>query len=153
MIKGGAQDLAAHSCVAPVHAPPVVVACLGLCSAGIMTSCMCVQAHHVTRQVEYRGDVISLTEALVGFPAGGQVLLSDGTYQRIYGRLHTLNLNDRKKPAKKQGSMGAGRKQCLLVALPAFTPASLQTGNCRAQKMFLCMILHSQSTEFAEQQG
>ena len=53
------------------------------------------QVHHVTRQVEYRGDVVSLTEALVDFPAGGQVLLSGSTYQRVYGHLHLLKLDDR----------------------------------------------------------
>ena len=53
------------------------------------------QVHHVTRQVEYRGDVVSLAEALVDFPAGGQVLLSGSTYQRLYGRLHTLKFDDR----------------------------------------------------------
>ncbi len=50
--------------------------------------------HHVTRQVEYRGDVVSLTEALVGFPAGGQVLLSGSTYQRVYGRLHNVKFDN-----------------------------------------------------------
>ena len=60
----------------------------------------------MTRQVEYRGDVISLTEALVGFPAGGQVLLSDSTYQRIYGRLDTIHLKEYTKACKKQGSTG-----------------------------------------------
>ena len=49
----------------------------------------------MTRQVEYRGDVVSLAEALVDFPAGGQVLLSGSTYQRVYGRLHTLKFDDR----------------------------------------------------------
>ena len=53
------------------------------------------QVHHVTRQVEYRGDVVSLTEALMDFPAGGQVLLSGSTYQKMYGRLHTLKFDDR----------------------------------------------------------
>ncbi len=48
----------------------------------------------MTRQVEYRGDVVSLTEALVGFPAGGQVLLSGSTYQRVYGRLHTVKFDN-----------------------------------------------------------
>ena len=52
------------------------------------------QVHHVTRQVEYRGDVVSLTEALVGFPAGGQVLLSGSTYQRVYGHLHNVKFDD-----------------------------------------------------------
>ena len=52
------------------------------------------QVHHVTRQVEYRGDVVALTESLVGFPAGGQVLLSGSTYQRVYGHLHTVQFTD-----------------------------------------------------------
>ncbi|DBA68431.1 TPA: hypothetical protein ACH3X2_013731 [Trebouxia sp. C0005] len=52
------------------------------------------QVHHVTRQVEYRGDVVSLTDALVGFPAGGQVLISGSTYQRVYGRLHTVKFDN-----------------------------------------------------------
>ena len=51
--------------------------------------------HHVTRQIEYRGDVVALTEALVGFPAGGQVLLSGSTYQRVYGNLHAVQFDDR----------------------------------------------------------
>ena len=59
-----------------------------------MTGCVSSQVHHVTRQVEYRGDVVSLTEALVGFPAGGQVLLSGSTYQRVYGRLHNVNFDN-----------------------------------------------------------
>ena len=67
---------------------------------------LCMQAHHVTRQVEYRGDVISLTEALVGFPAGGQVLLSDSTYQRIYGRLHTLHLKETGASLRKKSIRG-----------------------------------------------
>ena len=50
--------------------------------------------HHVTRQVEYRGDVVALTEALVGFPSGGQVLMSGSTYQRVYGNLQTVQLDD-----------------------------------------------------------
>ncbi|DBA84440.1 TPA: hypothetical protein ACH3X1_006072 [Trebouxia sp. C0004] len=53
-----------------------------------------IQVHHVTRQVEYRGDVVALTEALVGFPSGGQVLMSDSTYQRVYGNLHTVQLDN-----------------------------------------------------------
>lgn len=48
----------------------------------------------MTRQVEYRGDVVALTEALVGFPSGGQVLMSGSTYQRVYGNLHTVQLDD-----------------------------------------------------------
>jgi len=64
------------------------------------------QAHHVTRQVEYRGDVASLTEALVGFPAGGQILLSDASYQRVYGRLHTVSFKHSTHMRNKKRSLG-----------------------------------------------
>ena len=53
-------------------------------------TCFLLQVHHVTRQIEYHGELMSLTEAIVGFPVGGQVLISGSTYQRIYGRLHTI---------------------------------------------------------------
>ena len=48
----------------------------------------------MTRQIEYQGEVVALTESLVGFPAGGQVLLSGSTYQRVYGNLHTVQFDD-----------------------------------------------------------
>ncbi len=66
----------------------------GRCDRICPCGCVCVQVHHVTRQVEYRGDVVALTEALVGFPSGGQVLMSGSTYQRVYGNLHTVQLDD-----------------------------------------------------------
>ena len=72
------------------------------------------QVHHVTRQVEYRGDVISLTEALVGFPAGGQVLLSSSTYQRVYGQLHNLKFDDRMHGQEQTAGNNAGEKGLLL---------------------------------------
>lgn len=73
----------------------------------------------MTRQVEYRGDVVSLTEALMDFPAGGQVLLSGSTYQRMYGRLHTLKFDDRvpKQSPRSQSEREAGT---LCSALPGF---------------------------------
>jgi len=46
----------------------------------------------VTKQVEYRGEMIELTESLSHLPAGGQVLLSDTTSQRTAGRLHEIHL-------------------------------------------------------------
>jgi len=46
----------------------------------------------VTKQVEYRGEMIELTESLSHLPAGGQVLLSDTTSQRTAGRLHKIHL-------------------------------------------------------------
>ncbi len=46
----------------------------------------------MTKQVEYRGEMIELTESLSHLPAGGQVLLSDTTSQRTAGRLHEIHL-------------------------------------------------------------
>ncbi|KAL0023908.1 hypothetical protein WJX79_009620 [Trebouxia sp. C0005] len=48
--------------------------------------------HNMTKQVEYRGEMIELTESLSHLPAGGQVLLSDTTSQRTAGRLHEIHL-------------------------------------------------------------
>jgi len=42
--------------------------------------------------VEYRGEIVELTNSLLQLPAGGQVLLSDTTFQRIGGRLHEVKL-------------------------------------------------------------
>ena len=60
----------------------------------------------MTRQVEYQGDVVSLTEALVGFPAGGQILLSDAIYQRVYGRLHNLKYKDQLQQSTPRNKLG-----------------------------------------------
>ena len=46
----------------------------------------------MTKQVEYRGELVQLTEALSHLPAGGQVLLSDPTYLLVASRLHDLKL-------------------------------------------------------------
>lgn len=46
----------------------------------------------MTKQVEYRGEMVELTEALTHLPAGGQVVLSDTTYQRAKGRLLEVQL-------------------------------------------------------------
>ena len=64
------------------------------------------QVHHMTRQVEYRGDVVTLTESLVGFPAGGQVLLSGSTYQRVYGHLHSVQFTDQTREQVKPTEPG-----------------------------------------------
>ena len=42
--------------------------------------------------MEYRGEIVDLTNSLLQLPAGGQVLLSDTTFQRIGGRLHEVKL-------------------------------------------------------------
>ena len=44
--------------------------------------------------MEYRGEIVELTNSLLQLPAGGQVLLSDTTFQRIGGRLHEIKLPD-----------------------------------------------------------
>ena len=63
----------------------------------------------MTRQIEYQGDVVALTEALVGFPSGGQVLLSGSTYQRVYGNLHTVQFDAHvKAPNRSLGKEGTG---------------------------------------------
>ena len=59
---------------------------------GVMTGCTCLQVHRANKHVEYRGDIVELTDALLRLPAGGQVLLSDTTFQRIGGRLHEVKL-------------------------------------------------------------
>lgn len=51
-----------------------------------------VQVHSATKHVEYRGEIMTLSESLLQLPAGGQVVLSDTTFQRIGGRLHEVKL-------------------------------------------------------------
>lgn len=80
------------------------------------------QVHHVTRQVEYRGDVVSLAEALVDFPAGGQVLLSGSTYQRVYGRLHILKFDDR---MPKQAAKSLLVREAGMCRRPVALPLSI----------------------------
>ena len=70
-----------------------------------------VQVHHVTRQIEYQGELMSLTEAIVGFPVGGQVLISGSTYQRIYGRLHTIGPLHNIAVAPSKSKLGRSRSQ------------------------------------------
>lgn len=74
--------------------------------------------HHVTRQIEYHGELMSLTEAIIGFPVGGQVLISGSTYQRIYGRLHTIGplapiTATSKSKLRRSRSLFAGEQQAL----------------------------------------
>lgn len=71
------------------------------------------QVHHVTRQIEYHGELMSLTEAIVGFPVGGQVLISGSTYQRIYGRLHTIGPLHPISPAQGRSALGRSRSRRL----------------------------------------
>ena len=50
------------------------------------------QIHSLTKRVEYRGEFVELTDSLSMLPAGGQVLLSDSTFQRI-GEVKLPNLS------------------------------------------------------------
>lgn len=69
------------------------------------------QVHHVTRQIEYHGELMSLTEAIIGFPVGGQVLISGSTYQRIYGRLHTIGPLPPITPGQGRSKLRRSRSQ------------------------------------------
>ena len=50
------------------------------------------QAHKVTRQLEYAGSVVDLTEALTSLPSGGQVMLGSLAAERVAGRLRDIVL-------------------------------------------------------------
>lgn len=73
------------------------------------------QVHHVTRQIEYHGELMSLAETIVGFPVGGQILISGFTYQRIYGRLHTVGTLAPAKPpeSKLRSSLARGNSKLM----------------------------------------
>lgn len=87
------------------------------------------QVHNVTKQVEYRGEMVDLTEALSHLPAGGQVVLSDTTFSLTAGRLQHIHLpaftfqtarNSLEGPKPRQGSMEGLRsmytKQLVVVS-------------------------------------
>lgn len=61
---------------------------------------MLLQVHSMSKKVEYRGEFVELTDSLATLPAGGQVLLSDSTFQRIGGRLHEVKLPNSAVPGK-----------------------------------------------------
>ena len=63
--------------------------CLGISPDSV--SCM-PQVHSTLKHVEYKGEIMELSRSLLQLPAGGQVLLSDTTFQRIGGRLHEVKL-------------------------------------------------------------
>ena len=68
------------------------------------------QVHSTTRQVEYRGELVELTDSFAMLPAGGQVLLSDSTFQRIGGRLHEVKLPSFDAPAARASQDPKPRK-------------------------------------------
>ena len=52
----------------------------------------CVQVHNVTKQVEYRGELVEVTESLSHLPSGGQVLLSHTTSRGICQHAQDIEL-------------------------------------------------------------
>ncbi|KAL3142345.1 hypothetical protein ABBQ38_002682 [Trebouxia sp. C0009 RCD-2024] len=114
--------------------------------------------HNVTKQVEYRGEMVDLTEALSHLPAGGQVVLSDTTFSLTAGRLQHIHLpaftfqtarNSLEGPKPRQGSMEGLRsmytKQLVVGSSPSVqstdgllsggggTPVSAGHGGSQAQ--------------------
>lgn len=50
------------------------------------------QVHSITKQLEYKGKMVDLTETISHLPAGSQVLLSSASFEKLFGRLHELRL-------------------------------------------------------------
>ena len=74
------------------------------------------QVHSATKHVEYRGEIMELSESLLELPAGGQVILSDTTFQHIGGRLHEVKLPSLEVPKPDSYSLdgqprGKGNRQ------------------------------------------
>ena len=55
-------------------------------------SVVCVQVHNVTKQVEYRGGLVEVTESLSHLASGGQVLLSHTTCRGICQHAQDIKL-------------------------------------------------------------
>ena len=70
------------------------------------------QVHSITKQLEYKGKMIDLTETISHLPAGSQVLLSSSTFEKLFGRLHEIRLAAASGPS--QGSPQPNRlsKEC-----------------------------------------
>ena len=50
------------------------------------------QVHSITKQIEYKGAVVELTETISHLPAGSQLLFSSATFEKLFGRLHEVKL-------------------------------------------------------------
>lgn len=69
------------------------------------------QAHKVTRQLEYAGSVVDLTEALTSLPSGGQVMLGALAAERVAGRLRDIILppaHKRRRIASMRHALASG---------------------------------------------
>ena len=99
------------------------------------------QVHNVTKQVEYRGEMVDLTESLSHLPAGGQVVLSDTTFSQTAGCLHRIRLpaftfqtarNSLEGPKSRRGSMEGLRsmysKQLVTVSVKAMCVVIMDSG-------------------------
>ncbi|KAK9822556.1 hypothetical protein WJX74_004389 [Apatococcus lobatus] len=51
-----------------------------------------IQVQPTTKQLEYIGEMVRCTDAIVNLPVGGQVLMGAATFLRTNGRLHQLSL-------------------------------------------------------------
>ena len=60
------------------------------------------QVHSITKQLEYKGKMVDLTETISHLPAGSQVLLSSASFEKLFGRLHEIRLTAASGPS--QGS-------------------------------------------------
>lgn len=58
------------------------------------------QVHSETKQTEYSGAVVELTEAISKLPTGGQCAVSGTTFQRLLGRLHEVQSASKKAHSK-----------------------------------------------------
>lgn len=87
---------------------------------------------------------MSLAETIVGFPVGGQVLISGPTYQHIYGKLHTVaplaSLKGPDNKLRKLGSRTRGNKLVPTKGKSKFCSQMwLQLAQCCA--MMCCLLL------------
>jgi len=115
--------LTGKGCLTAAAAGSSVSSYVSHCTQTQKCQLMPFQVHHVTRQIEYHGELMSLTEAIIGFPVGGQVLISGSTYQRIYGRLHTIGPLTPIAPPQGRSALGRAKSHS-----PSSQPKEAWTG-------------------------
>lgn len=80
---------------------------------------------------------MELSESLLQLPAGGQVVLSDTTFQRIGGRLHEVKLPSLEMQKSSRHSLEGKSRQKLegQVRLEGQRPGQSSAGNSRRSSM------------------
>lgn len=80
---------------------------------------------------------MELSESLLQLPAGGQVVLSDTTFQRIGGRLHEVKLPSLEMQKPSRHSLEGKSRQKLegQVRLEGQRPGHSSAGNSRRSSM------------------